>query len=282
MNIGIWDSLYNIILLLFWNIIWTTDGFDMVRNPLLSPIIKLQNKTIDFLKPILPFMPHQIIAATAFIFLIVFRGITIPPGAEWELILGIGGATIQDGSILTKIIFSFLSFAIFIFKIWALSLIYIKTKQQASYNTNTDALFSLAKPFSFITITIRPVVIFIFGMLIAYSLMIFGSSDQSTSTLLVTITQLAVLSLSGLVSVLGIIRHLTAIMIIGSLFAAFAAAPQIQRFCREGIDTLIGPMRRHPIRIGMFDLTPIIFLLAIQFAWEFLNLMLSNALTNIS
>lgn len=282
MNIGIWDSLYNIILLLFWNIIWTGDGFDMVRNPLLAPIVKVQNKAIDFLKPLLPFLPSRLIAATALLFLIVFRGVTIPPSAKWPLVFGLSGAISHGGNMLTNILFSFLSFAIFTFQIWALSLFYVKTKQQASYSTNTDALFNIAKPFSFIEVSIRPIVILLFGMLIAYSLLTFSYNPQNTDTLIVTLTKLAVISLSGLVSVLGIIRHLIVIMIIGSLFASFSAAPHILKICRDGIDTLVGPLRRYPLRIGMFDLTPIIFLLAIQFVWESLNLLLGNALQNIS
>lgn len=138
MNIGMWDSLYNIILLLFWNRIWRTDGFDMIRNPMLSPIVRIQNKAIDFLQPVLPFLSGQIIAATAFLFLMAFRGAIIPPTAEWGMIFGLAVIKTQGGSILSHMLLSILSFSIFSFKIWAISLIYIKNKEQASHSNNTD------------------------------------------------------------------------------------------------------------------------------------------------
>ena len=282
MNIGIWDSLYNLILLLFWNRIWSTDSFDMIRNPLLAPIVRIQNKVIGFLQPVLPFLPKQIIAATVLFFLIAFRGVAIPPTTEWSLMFGLRGASIQSGGILTNILFSLLSFAIFTFKIWAISLIYIKTKKQAAYSNNTDALFHLSKPFSLLEISIRPLVIMIFGILIAYGLLTIGSNQLNISALLVTLTKLAILSLSGLISILPIIRQLIILMIIGSLISSLISSHHIHAFCREGIDTLIGPMRRYPIRIGMFDLTPIVFIFLLDIIWQILNGILFNALQSVS
>jgi uncharacterized protein YggT (Ycf19 family) len=283
MNIGMWDSLYNIILLLFWNKIWSTDDFDMIRNPILAPIVRLQNQTVDFLHPVLPFMPTKIIMATAMLFLIIFRGAIIPAGAEWKLLFGLAIGITRDGGILINILFSFLSFAIFTFKIWAISLIYIKTKQQSAVNDNTEALFHISKPFSLLEITIRPLVILLFGMLIAYGLLSLSNGRPHTaSSLLITITQLAVLSLSGLVDILTIIRQLVFAMIIGSLLSSLMAAQSINGFCNEGINTLLGPLRRYPIRIGMFDLTPIVFIFILQLAWQFLQGILLNALQNMS
>lgn len=282
MNIGMWDSLYNVILFLFWNIIWNIGDFDMIRNPMLAPIARIQNKVIDFLKPVLPFLPNQIIAAVALLFLIVFRGVAVPPAMEWKLTFGLVVSGNQIYNLFTNILFSFLSFAIFTFKIWAVSLIYIKTKQQASFSNNTDALFHLSKPFSLLEISIRPIVILIFGALIAYSLIFLGHYQTGNSTLLVAITQFIIISLTGLVGIIPIIRQLIFLMIIGSLFSSLTGSFQFSAFCRDGIDTLIGPLRRYPIRIGMFDLTPIVFIFLLQLIYEFLQGILLHALQTIS
>ncbi len=282
MNIGMWDSLYNIILLLFWNIIWSNGNFDMVRNPMLAPIVRIQNKATEFLKPVLPFLPDRIIATTAFLFLLVFRGAILPPTASWALIFGLKKIYSQGSGIATHILLSFLSYAIFTFKIWAISLIYIKTKQQASCSNNTDALFHLSKPFSVLEISIRPIVILLFGMVISYGLISLGNNHLNTSPLLITITKLAVLSLSGLVSILPIIRSLIFMMIIGSLLSSLMSSHHIHAFCREGIDTLIGSMRCYPIRIGMFDLTPIVFIFLLDIIYRFLTGILFNAVQSLS
>jgi len=36
--------------------------------------------------------------------------------------------------------------------------------------------------------------------------------------------------------------------------------------CRDWINLLLGPLRRYPVKIGMFDLSPIIFFFAIGIA----------------
>ena len=280
MNNTLWDTLYNIILLIFWSAIWEYSGFRLFTNSLLAPIIRFQRNSLAFLKPILPFMNEQAIAATAFIVLVAFRGIAIPPNAEWNITFGLIIARTAGSPLLINIFFSAISFAIFIFKICCLSLLYAKTKQTAMMTDATSLLYYLAKPFSIISVSIKPPVLVVAGMLIAFLMRILTAATAPAS-IIVNVIQLFLISLSGIISILPIIGQLVFAAIIMSLISALTASMQANALSNNFINILIGPMRKYPIQIGMFDLTPIIFMFALSLIHALLQGIIINALNGI-
>ena len=284
MNITALDTIYNIFLLLLWNKIWTVDNSAILYNPVLAPAARLQNRIFEFIKPLFPFSSLRITAALSLVLLIIFRGFAIPQSVQWNLSFGFTGSSIQKAGIIISVLFSMLSFAVFIFQIWTLSTIYNKTVSLSARDSASDALFQISKPFSLLDTAVKPPVLLIAGMLISFALININTLylPVPPTAFLTRILQLFIASLSGIVSILIIIQQLVFIMIIGSLAAMIMGSINLSVFCNGIINTLIGPLRNYPIRIGAFDLTPIVFMFAVNLIHIFLQNILYNALQSLS
>ena len=54
----------------------------------------------------------------------------------------------------------------------------------------------------------------------------------------------------------------------------FGHSHAIMVFCREWMDLLLGPLRRYPMRLGMLDLTPLIFIILLRLVHSLLMALL--------
>jgi len=235
---------------------------------------------VNFLRPAFFAMPVRLIALIALIFLLVFRGfifqgVGIARGNSWMLRLGFEHA-VADVGILSHIAFSFQSFAIFLFKIWSLSLIYVRTGRGISSSHTTETLRHLSRPFTDFRTEVRPFILLVYGMLLVLLLNLTGrvvpgliewQSGGHRSVFL----EYGISVLAGWLDILPIMRSLMMFLIIGSLVSMFTGSHGLMFFCREWMDFFLGPLRRYPIRVGVFDLTPIIFFIAVQFIYGFLK-----------
>ncbi len=70
-------------------------------------------------------------------------------------------------------------------------------------------------------------------------------------------------------------------LIIGSWVAMFTGAHGLMMFCRNWTDTLMGPLRRYPLRIGPLDLTPIVMIFLLEFIHGFLMGILLKSYTKL-
>jgi uncharacterized protein YggT (Ycf19 family) len=52
--------------------------------------------------------------------------------------------------------------------------------------------------------------------------------------------------------------------------------------CREWTDTLLGPLRRYPLRIGMIDLSPLIYIVVLGLVQGFLHAILLSSYVRIT
>ena len=282
MRFGTWDILFNILLLLFWFRIWSAEERNVFFNPYLAPLGRVSESAVNFLRPVFFGMRVRQIAAVALVFLIFFRsiifhGVAGSHDASWVLRLGFE-RQIDTGSFISCLIFSFLSFGVFLFKLWGISLVFVRTASSASFDHTTGTLYYLSRPFPNVRPKLRPVLLLAFGMLLAFLLDLAGVPklvpqtialpvmiNWTDSPFLVNLLKLAISALAGWVDLLLVIQTFLILLIIGSWISMFMASRGIMFFCREWMDMILGPLRRHPIRIGMFDLTPLIFILAIQF-----------------
>jgi len=287
MQFGMWDTLFNLVLLLFWTRIWATEPHDMLSNPYLAPIGRLQRSAVNFLHPLLPFLPRYLIAALALVFLIVFRGVAVPRNVNWVLGIGFAAARVDGNSMSACVIFSALSFALFLFRLWGISLIYVRTRRSASFANTSDALYQLGSPFTGLEVTIRPLVLLAVGVLLSYLLTIVGNvagaaTVHETAITPLLVVRLLIVSLSGWVALLPLVRSCLILMIIGSWVSMLTGSYGLASFCREWIDLLIGPLRRFPLRIGMLDLTPLLFMFALGYVHVFLQGILYRSFLNLA
>ena len=289
MQFGIWDTLFNLLLLVFWFRIWTDDNRDVLFNPYLAPLGRFSDSAIQFLRPVFFGLSPRLIAAVSLSFLIILRATTAPNGAGWILRLGFEVRQSRNPAILASLVFSALSFGVFLFKLWGLSLIFVPTRMGCPSAHTEATLYHLAKPFTHVRREFRPVVLLVCGLAIAYLLNAFGTLPPATlvqtdfglpgwilqttegQSVFVVTGRILISAFAGGVEILDVLLQMVFLLIIGSWISLFTGASGLAFFCRECLDMLMGPLRRHPIRVGMMDLRPLIFILVVYMARGFLQ-----------
>lgn len=292
MYFSTWDLLLNVLMILFWFRIWMPEERDLYFNPHLSSLWRFSEQVILSLRALFFRTPAPLIAASALLFLLVFRGLTFyglamrTPNATWLLRLGFEENHLYPGNtgVFTFLAFSVLSFAIFLFSFWAMALLYAG-KKSAGFNHATETLYHLARPFSLVRTEARPWVLLLFGLLLGFLLNLDitggGNSFLADNLTLANLTKYTVSALQGWVKVLLVIQMFMIVLIIGSWVSMFAASQELAFFCKDWIDLLLGPLRRFPLRLGPLDLTPIVFYFAIGFAAQVLTAVLYSSYSRL-
>lgn len=291
------DMIFNVLLLVFWFKLWTTpDDRNTFFNPYLSSIDRFADAAIRFLQPVFVGFNHKTIAALTLIFLIVFRGVVFvgmsgPENASWTLIFGFMRRTPASNGILSYVSFSGLSFLVFLFKLWSITLLYMFIQQRNNYAFAHPTIFlqRLSLPLSSLRNEFTLLILITVGAFIGAALEIEGAPIQPTininvrhGSFILVAAALTLVSLSALADILMTIANVMVLLIIGSFVATFTGNRSVMHFCSEWIDTLLGPLRTRKIAIGMFDLTPLIFLLAItMFVHPLLRGILYGMLANL-
>lgn len=273
MQFGIWDTLFNIILFLFWFAAWSSMDRNTVFNPYLAQISRISDALINFLRPVFFKTPSRIIALSALLFIILFRGIMFHGIAatretSWSLIMGAPFKLSGQADILTSLAFSLASFLIFIFNIWGIGLLYFMTTRKTPSSRSKGLLYYLNRPCidappmarPFILIALGSLIIFLIHSAQAHAMPLWQLSHGKNNPFYFIIQ-----SLIGWTNVLPIIQQIMLILIIGSWISTFTGSGGLAIICSEWIDFLLGPMRRRRLIIGMFDITPIIFIFAVLF-----------------
>lgn len=293
MNFDTWDLAFNMVLFIFWFRIWASDSRDTFFNHLMGPISRLADSIIRFLSPVFLGLPARIIAVLVFVFLVILRGMAVPYSAVWTLTIGFQRGA-DTSNLFSCILFSVLSFAVFLFKIWGISLIYVRTGA-APYNHAAGTLFHVSLPFTRIRPEYRPITLLAIGMVLVGLTDYFGNPQLTPHSqyyiqgnigwgdnpLLLILVKLCIVALAGWTGVLTTLAELMIFLIVVSWIAMFANSVPIRMFCREGIDFLLGPLRKHPIVIGMLDITPIIFFFIIQLVQGLLMAILINSFNKL-
>jgi uncharacterized protein YggT (Ycf19 family) len=273
MPFGSWDTVLNAVVLVFWMRIWTSEDRSFILNPHVAPLARLSDAVLDFLRPVFGRLPSRAVAAAVTLFLLVFRGFTVPASSGGILRIGFELATPRP-SIPYCVAFSLLSFAIFLFSVWGICLIYLRPAASRAQLSNThDAMLFIGRPFTDLPFAARPAALLGFGVLLGLLLDISGRPLQGlalpvTNSVLEqpaakAALGLALSALEKTAELLGTISSLVVVLIIGSLVAMFAGSRVIHFFCRDWLDFLLGPASRWQIHIGAIDLSPLVFLFAI-------------------
>ncbi|MDP6630885.1 MAG: YggT family protein [Kiritimatiellia bacterium] len=277
MSFSTWDTLFNLLLITFWFRIWTDDEDRNVHfNPYLAPLARLSRTILHFVEPVFLGLRPAAVAAIAMSIIVVFRALVAPRQAIWMLSLGIDQQPL-DGTLPHVIAFSVLSFGCFLFRLWGISLLFTWIGAHRSQENPVSMLHYLARPFSNIRIQLRPMVLLMYAAVLIVLLDRFGQPAQAGFGLpgslvwsgpeaVTSFFKLLVLSVAAWVQLLPLLQSLMLMLIIGSWISMFTQSQGLAMLCRDWINLLLGPLRRYPIRIGMLDLSPIVFFFAIGLA----------------
>ena len=261
MKFNSWDTLFNILLLIFWFRIWAREDRNSTFNPYIASLQRLSDAVVNFLRPVFFVLSPRMIAIVSLIFLVALRAFAAPrEDMGWRLVVGFQNEFRQPlgDSVNAFLLFSILSFGMFLFKLWGLSLIFVRSGSGMRSDNTTAAFYQLARPFSNLRYEWRPGVLFIFGCLLVAALdLVAGVEGGSVSF---HALRCAILAMASWVSILSVVVQIVILLIIGSWVSMFTSAQNIMTFCREWMDFFLGPMRKFPLRIGMLDLTPIAFI----------------------
>ncbi|MBN1557796.1 MAG: YggT family protein [Lentisphaerae bacterium] len=273
MRYGTWDTLFNVLVLIFWFRLWQRGGRAVVFNPYLAPLGRAADAAVRFLQPVFVMLRPRAIAALAVVFLLVLRGLAAPAsGNAWILRFGFSFTRPGSPAWSSAVVFSFLSFGIFLYKLWGLSLLYAARGSRDAVGYPRETLHELARPFSAQRPEWRPFCFLASGLLLAGLLHAAGrpvstpflAAGAAAPAAPLLVIRWIISALAAWVDLLLLIRTFLIVLIIGSWIAMFATSPGIAGFCRDWTELILGPFRRFPVRIGMLDLTPLVFLLAIQ------------------
>ncbi|NQT91299.1 MAG: YggT family protein [Lentisphaerae bacterium] len=275
MQFTFWDNLFNVFLLVLWFRIWTDNDRSLQFNSTIASLGRLSNIVVDFVKPVMFGLPPRLVAGVCILFLVLFRavlfhGMSGGSGMAWALPFGFEGHVSTGTTFRGVLLFSTLSFAIFLFKVWGFSLIYVHGRVEPS-NHSANALYQVSRPFSAIPMKLRPAVYLGYGVLIALALRmgaahtvgLAGTQVSPGSPVMAAFLQMCISVLAEWAGLLVLVRFLVIVCIVGSWAAMFGSSGGLGALCHGWLGFLMGPLRRFPIRIGMFDLTPLIFLIAL-------------------
>ena len=267
MNSSAWDNIFNILLLLFWFRIWTWDDRQLYFNPYLAMLTRVSDQMLTILRPVFRGINPRLVPAMAILFLLIMRAIAFSVGSQIVIGLGFERGMPESSGIISCLVFSALSFLSFLFMLWSLALVYVWNKSDSFSDHTENTLNCIARPFTGLKPEWRPVALLAAGTLLSAAVAIADSGRISPgfrgSGVLNLLARFTISSLAGWTNFLMVVHSLSIMLIIGSWISMFMASHNLRVFCDEWLSFLMGPLRRYPLRIGMFDLTPLIFIIGI-------------------
>jgi len=281
MSFSTWDTLFNLLLVVFWFRIWTGDNDrNILFNPYLAPIVRLSKTVLHFVEPVFLGLHPRVVAVITMGVIVAFRALVAPRQVTWMLSLGLDRQPI-DGALPHVLAFSAISFGCFLFRLWGISLLFTWVGAHRSQEHPVSMLHYLSRPFSDVRIHLRPLVLLVYGAALILLLDRFGAPTRmgiglpgalswTGDAALSSFFKLLILAVAAWVQLLPLLQSLMLMLIIGSWISMFTHSQGLAMLCRDWINVVLGPLRRYPIRIGMLDLSPLVFFIAIGFAHYFL------------
>jgi uncharacterized protein YggT (Ycf19 family) len=278
------DLLFNLIVMLFWVRLWNPDPGVCRCNPYLEGAANVTQPVMDIFRGRTRGRAPFWTALVPWLALIIFRGIALPWAGTDQIrqswVLGLGfeylcPAQTLSLSALTWILFSFLSFAIFLFKAWGLCLLLLRgSRGAASSDPVVGFVYSVAKPFSAARPLQRAGVLFGYGLLLTMIPQILqpggAALGTSASAVGLRLAQALTSVAAGVADLLLPLQTLMMILIVGSWVAMFGGGALMYR-CQEWLNFLLIPFQRFPLRIGPLDLTPLLAFAVFGFLHWLLN-----------
>ena len=280
----------NVLLLILWVGAWQkSDSRDSFFNPHLARLSTLCQRVTDFLQPVLPWLSARYRAAVALLFLLLFRGFLLYNTAAL-LVLTVGPkridpaapplfeATFNQTHIRDCLSYSLLSFFTLAFALGAISLLY-SLLTRGKQNAIMQALDALSGPPPSPNPLFRSGHLLLFGCALVIIVSILGApTGVYPGTPPITLAPRLFLAIAA--AIVGSFETLYTILIaliIVSFVGALTGRLALLKTAHEFITFLMGPLAHRPLRMGAFDFTPLIFLLAINLMQVTATLMITAA-----
>ena len=268
-------------LLLFARLFARRDDRDWIFNPYLLWAGRVSDGAGRFATDILPGLPMRGGASVALIFLLAFRGALMVAATSMKWTLSVGSTFFfhPRAGWVGASAFSVLHFAVFLAHFWGLALLVHLLAEPATLRTRIrQALDAFAAPLSRGPLWARVFALVAVNILLVIALRHFADAGigdvrkNFTSIFHVdTPVRLAAayggLAFLAMVDVLDFARQALILAIFASLFAAIIQNRTLAAFFMELQNMLLGRFARRRIGIGMFDFTPILFFLAVNFLY---------------
>lgn len=278
MSFGPIDLLFNMVVMLFWFRLWNRDPRMAALNPYLSGLVTFSQPVLDLFRALFRSWTGRNAALTTWLILILFRALALPSvnpnGIQeaWALRVGfeaITPITCANRGLILFIVFSVLSFAIFLFQVWGFALLFLKGYRRGQPTDRaTEFLYAIARPFSDVRPQLRPWILLGYGTAVVAMMNLTARGwvpelPGSVMDAALLSLRCAVAAVAGAVDLLLVLQSLLIVLIIGSWVVVFTEVEALMIICKEWLDFLLGPFRRFPIHIGPVDLTPIIAFFAL-------------------
>jgi uncharacterized protein YggT (Ycf19 family) len=274
MNFSLLDALINLVMVAFWYQIWRKNDSSDSYNPYIYGISRPAQQGIQFLRHALPVLSPRLISLLLLAFCIGFRALA-SQRSEWDLVFGFEKVE-PNASLMSNLRMSIVSFAMFLFNIWGLSLMYVRADRDVYSDHTKSALFLLSTPFVRLPAKWRPPALLLYGILIACLLINWSTHSGPPLAGRVVIAHAIISSLMAWFDLLLVLVNLMVILIIGSWITMIAGTNEMGYFCKSWIDLIVGPLRRFPMIVGPLDLTPIVFMFGVSFLYNFLRMLLHD------
>lgn len=272
-----WDVLLNLIAAVLWFGAWGMDSRYAYFNSYLRPMYSRFEAMFSSLRPAFFGAPDRAIALALVVAVVLLRPLAVTRGLAWDLSIGAAPlavtAAYPRGPLSLALLWSCVSTGIFLFTLWSLCCPYLGFSRRPEGQVQT-AIHALTAPFSWMHPVARPLFLAAFGVSLALLLDRMGpGADQAATRWIPAL--LAVFS--AWVALLDILRSLVLALIAGQWIGLATGAEGMRWMCAEWIDHLLGPLRNYPLRVGMFDVTPLIFFFGLGVAQHLLMRLLVAA-----
>jgi hypothetical protein len=276
----------DLLLLLFWVRLWTNPEQEFYFNPFLSGPMRLVDGTTSFLRPILPFVPERAICLLILAFGLVFRAaLFFRLGFPWSITLGAAFPfTPRVEGLPGALAFSLLDFLFFIARFWSLYLLVQLLTPVLRRDRATQAFHYAALPFSLLRRWAQLIVLVAVHLILVREADLYGKLAMPAVQAGLTLPPLALglgaelsdllrlgwLTAASVADGLLALRTCLLAFVFGGLAATLVQNPGLRQVTQEALDVLLGRFSRRPLLVGMFDLTPILFFVAINLIHGFL------------
>lgn len=280
--------LLNLLALLFWVRFWTAPQQEFYFNPLISGTVKLIDSMLDFMRPVL-YMPQHLASLLLMLFVISFKALLffrfnisseikigsfflfLPPPAK-QPIPGL-------------LIFHLLGTALFIVRVWTLSVVIGVLNPAGRLSRAAETLNFITRPFSQLNLKLRLCLLLVLHFILVLAISRFSASGAVDKTLLpenissmrlslthgpliVQLLKTAWLTTLSMADALMLLTRTLFALIIGNILAALTQARGAALICNEGVELILGRFSRTRATGAGFDFTPLIFFFAVDLLYN--------------
>ncbi len=276
--------LTNLLFLLLWVRLWRFSEREFHFNPLLSAPVRLTDRLFDFLRPVLPGLSTQAVAGLTLLFLLAFRGaIGGRMQGPWILMVGSSyGRVLTAGEWPTAMLFSVLDFLLFMLRIWGLALLVELITPIPRHDRVAEGFRYFSLPLSLLRRGWLALVVVLLHALMILQLQHTGTPLEGEivqgmkaldmpldwSQPLEAAMKLGWLTALALTDILLVARNAMLAVALTGLVAALMQNRGLQQLCQEAINLLLGGFARRRTVVGFFDLTPILFFIAMNLLYS--------------